>query len=161
MAWIILFILAAFPLMELSVLIDIGSSIGGFQTILLCLLTAGAGMYLVRLQGLQIFAKMQSASLNGEEIGENLIHGFFLMIAGIFLFIPGFITDTFGGLLLIPQVRLGIAKLGILKMVIQRGQYQKRENTGHMRESSVIIEGEYSEHQDIKPTDTTDTVEHK
>lgn len=154
MAWLILLILAAFPLLELSVLINVGGSIGGLQTIMLCLLTAGIGMYLVRLQGLQIFSKMQSASLKGEEIGENLIHGFFLMIAGVFLFIPGFITDTIGGLLLIPYIRLIVARGGLLKMVIHHGhnrhtQWQQRPNS-----NETIIEGEYSEQSDKTINDT-------
>ncbi len=153
MAWIILLILAAFPLLELSVLIDVGSSIGGLQTIFLCLLTAGTGMYLVRLQGLQIFAKMQSATLKGEEVGENLIHGFFLMIAGVFLFIPGFITDIFGGLLLIPVVRIGIAKAGILNIMLHRNRTSNNPNTHNQKpsEPTTIIEGEYSEKPDNNP----------
>ena len=155
MAWIILLILAAFPLLELSVLIDVGGSIGGFQTVLLCLLTAGAGMYLVRLQGLQIFAKMQTASLNGDEVGENLIHGFFLMVAGIFLFIPGFITDAIGGLLLIPHLRLAIAKAGLINMVVQGRQRRKYSNNEQLHQSGdIIIEGEYSEQSNDASKDT-------
>jgi UPF0716 protein FxsA len=155
MAWIILLILAAFPLLELSVLIDVGSSIGGFQTILLCLLTAGIGMSLVRLQGLQVFAKMQTASLNGEEVGENLIHGFFLMVAGIFLFIPGFITDAIGGLLLIPHLRLAIAKAGFINMVVRNKQNRGHHSNSQRRQNDdIIIEGEYSDQSNDAPKDT-------
>ncbi|UTW55443.1 FxsA family protein [Kordiimonas sp. SCSIO 12610] len=135
-------------------LIDVGSSIGGLQTIMLCLLTAGAGMYLVRLQGLQIFSKMQSTALQGEEIGENLIHGFFLMVAGVFLFIPGFITDAIGGILLVPHIRLGIAKLGLLNMVIHRSQQgQNSYSNTKPYNDNIIIEGEYSEHENTQDKD--------
>jgi len=138
MAWIILIILAAIPLTELFILIDVGQSIGGFTTILLCILSAAIGLQLVRLQGLQVFKNMQEATTRGEPVGDNLIHGFFLMLAGVLLFIPGFLTDLIGGLFLIPPLRLFIAKAGLLGAIMKHSNAKSTSGT-------IIIEGEYKD----------------
>lgn len=148
MAWIILLIFIGGPLLELSVLIDVGGEIGAIPTVLLCVLTAAIGLSLVRLQGLKVLRNMQEATQRGEAIGENLVHGFFLLLAGVCLFIPGFVTDTLGALLLIPMVRLFLGKAGLAHVVVRsnmRANWGKP--TSHTRGNSpiggVTIDGEY------------------
>ncbi len=104
----ILFILFVIvPLAELYVLIEVGSGIGGFATITLCLFTAALGGLIIRWQGLQTLVQARQSLLAGEQqqLAEQSLHGLMLVIAGILLFFPGLITDTWGFLLLIPFVR--------------------------------------------------------
>jgi len=95
------------PLLELYVLIEVGSGIGGLLTISICLLTAALGGVIMRRQGLQTMlkAKESLAAAQQHELAEHAMHGVMLVIAGIMLFTPGFITDTLGFLLLLPFVR--------------------------------------------------------
>ncbi len=157
MAWIILLIFIGGPLLELSVLIDVGGEIGAVPTVLLCVLTAAIGLSLVRLQGLKVLQNMQTATQSGQPIGENLIHGFFLLVSGVCLFIPGFVTDAIGGLLLIPFIRLFLGRAGLANMVVRSNMSGRRGSAGFHasgRESSkgVTIDGEYHKEESHNET---------
>jgi len=139
MAWIILLLFVGLPVLELSVLIDVGGEIGALSTVALCFLSAAVGLSLVRMQGIRVFENMKKAAQTGEAIGENLIHGFFLLIAGIFLLIPGFVTDFLGALLLLPFVRLMLGRAGLAQRVVRA-----RAHSANMRSEVTIIDGEFS-----------------
>ena len=98
-----LFILV--PLAELYLLIEVGSGIGGFLTIALCLLTAALGGILVRHQGMRTLLQAKDLVDRGEPPAEQMLHGMMIAISGVMLFLPGFITDLIGFLLLIPMIR--------------------------------------------------------
>jgi len=98
-----LFILV--PLLELYVLIEVGSGIGGLSTIALCLLTAALGGFLIRWQGMSTLIDAQKRMAHGEIPAEHAFHGLMIALAGVLLFIPGFVTDTVGFLLLVPLLR--------------------------------------------------------
>jgi len=106
---ILFFFFVLIPLLELYVLIEVGSGIGGLTTIALCLLTAAVGGMIIRVQGLQTLLQAKK-SMQQHELAEHGLHGVMLVIAGVFLFIPGFITDTLGFLLLVPAVRRWIVR---------------------------------------------------
>jgi len=141
MAWIILLLFIGLPVLELTVLIDVGSEIGALSTIGLCFLSAAIGLSLVRMQGIRVFQNMQKATQTGDAIGENLIHGFFLLIAGVFLLIPGFITDFFGALLLLPFIRILLGRAGLAQMVVRT----RKGGSVNVQADVTIIEGEFSE----------------
>jgi len=105
---ILLLILIGLPIAELLLLIEVGGRIGAIYTVGLVILTAAAGISLVRWQGLSAMARAQaSLDENRLPVGEA-VDGVFLLIAGGFLLFPGFITDAAGLLLLIPIVRRGL-----------------------------------------------------
>jgi UPF0716 protein FxsA len=93
------------PLAELYLLIEVGSGIGGFSTIALCLLTAALGGMLVRHQGMRTFLQAKELMDQGQPPAEQMLHGIMIAISGVLLFIPGFITDLIGFLLLVPLIR--------------------------------------------------------
>lgn len=145
MGLIILLVFVAVPLLELSILIEVGSDIGAVATIALCLLTAGVGLSLIRMQGLKVIADLQAASAEGGPIVEPVIHGFFLLVAGLFLFFPGFMTDALGGLLLIPPIRLMLGRLGIAKAAAKRTQSFRYSRHTESGKASIIIDGDFTE----------------
>ncbi|NWF39415.1 exlusion protein FxsA [Mariprofundus sp. NF] len=98
-----LFILV--PLLELWLLIEVGSGIGGLSTIALCLLTAALGGFLIRYQGVSTLIDAQKRMAHGEAPVDHGFHGVMIALAGVLLFTPGFITDSIGFLLLVPQLR--------------------------------------------------------
>ena len=107
----ILFVLFIFvPLLELYVLIEVGSGIGGLSTIMLCLLTAALGGLLIRWQGMSTLIDAQKRMGHGEIPAEHGFHGLMIAVAGILLFLPGFVTDAIGFLLLLPPLRTFIIK---------------------------------------------------
>jgi len=102
---IIFFLFLVVPLAELYVLIEVGAGIGGVATIALCLLTAAIGGLLVRFQGMQTLIRAQRQMAQGQLPAESGMHGILIAAAGILLFLPGFVTDTIGFLLLFPPIR--------------------------------------------------------
>lgn len=98
------------PIIEMLVLIEVGSIIGGFYTVLLVLLTAAIGVTLLKRQGLRALLsaneKMQAGQMPVAEIAEGMM----LAIAGALLLTPGFVTDAVGFLLLSPGPRNALAR---------------------------------------------------
>ena len=93
------------PLAELYILIKIGSHIGGFNTLLLVLMTTVLGALLARLQGLRTLRQIQLSLSQGQIPAEELIDGVLILFGGILLVIPGVLTDLFALVLLLPFTR--------------------------------------------------------
>lgn len=102
---LLLAVIVGVPLAELYLLIEVGAQIGALPTILLTLLTAVIGTWLVRLQGLGVLARVGRSLAADELPALELLDGALLLIAGLFLLLPGFLTDALGFLLLAPPVR--------------------------------------------------------
>lgn len=98
------------PVIELYLLIKIGSLIGAFNTILLVIVTGAVGAYLARLQGLQAIFRVRTRMQQGEMPAEELLDALIILVAGIVLLTPGLLTDIAGLLLLLPQTRFQFKK---------------------------------------------------
>ena len=90
---------------ELFLLVRVASAIGFFETMALCVLTGVLGGAIVRYQGLQALARVQRELASGRLPADELLGGVALIVVGALLCVPGFITDVFGFLMLIPPVR--------------------------------------------------------
>ncbi|SNY90512.1 UPF0716 protein FxsA [Cohaesibacter sp. ES.047] len=99
------FLLLIVPVLEIGVFIIVGGQIGVVPTLLGIVLTALIGTVLLRQQGFALIAKAQSQMDQGKIPGKELAHGVMLLAAGLLLLTPGFVTDTFGFLLLVPSIR--------------------------------------------------------
>lgn len=93
------------PLIELYLLITIGSYIGALPTIAIVLLTGIAGAWLARMEGLRTFANVQNSLGQGQMPAEAMMDAVLILIAGILLLTPGILTDITGIMLLIPWSR--------------------------------------------------------
>lgn len=102
---IIPILLLIVPIFEIAVFILIGSEIGVLSTLAMILVTAIIGTILLRQQGLGILQRLQSESRSGHIPGRELVHGAMIMVAGILLLTPGFVTDSIGFLLFVPAFR--------------------------------------------------------
>ena len=96
----------AVPLIEIGLFIQIGGAIGLWPTLVIVLLTAIAGTWLVRSQGAQTLRNLQSSFQNTKDPTESLAHGAMILFAGALLLTPGFFTDAVGFLLLFPPFRM-------------------------------------------------------
>lgn len=108
---IILFILfVGVPILEIAAFIKIGGWIGLVPTLLGCVVTAVIGAFLVRLQGFGVLRRAQEALARNELPVGEIAHGAFILVAGVLLMTPGYVTDAMGFLLLVPPVRVAIAQ---------------------------------------------------
>ncbi|GEC93725.1 MULTISPECIES: FxsA family protein [Brevibacillus] len=97
--------------LELWGLITIGSWIGGWNTVVLVILTGILGAWLARQQGMQVFRMVQHQLGRGQMPTDSLIDGVLILIGGILLLLPGFVTDVIGLVFLIPYTRMIIRHL--------------------------------------------------
>ena len=93
------------PVIEIYLFNKIGGSIGALNTVILVILTAFAGAYLARIQGMQTLFRVQTSLRQGIIPKEELMDALLIFVAGIVLLTPGFLTDAFGLLLLYPSTR--------------------------------------------------------
>jgi UPF0716 protein FxsA len=93
------------PIIELYLLIEVGTIIGALNTVILVIATGFAGAWLARLQGMQTMIRVRSSLQQGVMPTEELMDALLIFMAGIVLLTPGFITDAAGLLLLIPETR--------------------------------------------------------
>ncbi len=109
MGMLLLFIFIAVPVIEIGLFIQVGGLLGLFPTLFIVIITAIIGTYLLRQQGLGVLMKLQTEFQSGQLPIKSLIHGAFIVVAGLLLLTPGFFTDFIGFSLFIPQVRLAFA----------------------------------------------------
>lgn len=98
-------LLLLIPLAEIATFVAVGSRIGVLATVGLSIATSLLGGLLMRRQGFGILARLQRESENGGSPGRELAHGAMVLLAGVLLLIPGFLTDALGLLLFVPPVR--------------------------------------------------------
>ncbi len=92
-------------LLEIYVLVSVGESIGGFSTVLLVVITALIGSTLLKQQGWSTMAKAQESMARGQTPAFEMLEGVVILISGVLLLTPGFITDALGLLGLMPWSR--------------------------------------------------------
>lgn len=144
---IILFALIAVPLVEIYLLISVGRVIGAGTTIAVVILTAVAGAWLLRIQGLSTLMKIQQSTAAGKLPAQELIEGLILLITGALLLTPGFFTDAIGFALLVPPIRAWCARR-LLASGIYQAQVRVSQRYGTAQRnarSTHIFEGEYYE----------------
>jgi UPF0716 protein FxsA len=93
------------PIVEIALFLAIGRSIGVGPTILIVLVTAVAGSYLVARQGRQTWDRLTREFTEGTFPAKSLAHGAMILVAGVLLLTPGFLTDAVGFALLFSPVR--------------------------------------------------------
>ena len=101
---IILFIIGI-PLVEIYLMIKIGSVIGAFNTIFLIFFTAVTGIYFAKLAGLSALKSGFSQILKNEIPIYEIVSGAALAFAAALLILPGFATDLLGLLIIFPPTR--------------------------------------------------------
>ena len=141
-----------FPLLELFLLIRVGSSIGAAATLLLVLAGGVLGVLCIRLAGFTTALKVRQRMAQGEMPNNDMLNGLLLVVGGGLLFLPGFISDAMGVLCLLPFVRKWLIKrIGIhmnqsatrsQQFYSQSSTYTEQDQPSEPRQAQ-IIEGEY------------------
>ena len=119
---LLLFIIV--PIVELMLLIKVGTYIGALNTVSIVIGTGVLGAILAKLEGLKTLQGIQRDLELGILPSERLLDGFFIFVGGLLLLTPGFATDILGFLLLVPYTR-SFAKAWILykfRNMIEKGE---------------------------------------
>ena len=135
---VILFIIGI-PLVEIYLMIKVGGAIGAFKTIFLIIFTAITGVYFAKLAGLNAMRSGFGQLVKNEIPVYEIISGAALAFAALLLIFPGFLTDFFGFLLIIPPTRR------ILISSIS-SKFKKKDNN----KNENIIEGNVEENDEDK-----------
>ncbi|MCU9614188.1 membrane protein FxsA [Caldibacillus lycopersici] len=98
-------VLIILPALEIGLLLYSGHHLGIGTTILLIIFTGVVGAYLAKKQGLETIRSVQQQLQYGIPPGEAILDGLCILVGGVLLLAPGFITDCIGFLLLLPFTR--------------------------------------------------------
>ena len=101
----ILLAIILIPIIEIYLLIKIGSQIGAISTILLIFITAIVGVYYAKYEGLNTLKSGFLQLSKNESPTYEVLSGALIAFAAVLLIIPGFLTDIFGFLLIFPITR--------------------------------------------------------
>lgn len=112
----LLLLLIVLPAAEIGVLLYSGKLLGILPTIFMIVLTGIVGAYLAKRQGLKAIREFQEQVSYGIMPGEALLDGICILIGGVLLLTPGFISDVMGFILLAPPTRKPVKWL-IAKML--------------------------------------------
>ena len=107
----LIFFIISIPLIEIYLMIKVGSAIGALNTIFLIFFTAITGVFFARLEGLNTIRSGFKQLLKNEMPIYEIISGATLAFAALLLIIPGFLTDLIGFLLIIPLTRKFFIKI--------------------------------------------------
>ena len=121
------------PALEIFLMIKIGSKIGAIYTVALIFLTAFIGIYYARIQGIQTLRSGILSLYRNEAPIYEILSGASIAIASLLLIIPGFLTDIFGLILLIPLTR---------KLLFKNFFKDKNIDTKDNKKNKKIIDGE-------------------
>lgn len=135
-------------LLELYVIISVGEVIGAFSTVVLVVLTAAIGSFLLKQQGRSTLTRAQQTMLSGQMPAGEMLEGLVLVVSGVLLLTPGFITDFVGLLGLMPFSRQAFIKYLINHFGDKFSRQTSQQNTqrSHPQEPEVL-EGEFWENK--------------
>jgi len=150
---LIVLLFIAFPIAEIALLITVGEKIGVLATLAIVIGTAILGTTLLRTQGFGVLARVNQAMREGEMPVVPVMEGMFLLIAGAFLLTPGLITDTIEFVLLVPPLRIVIARFFLSRMlkgsVVSWQVHSSKEHFGNSPDDNGPFDGQKAERYDL------------
>jgi UPF0716 protein FxsA len=142
--WLLLLFIGI-PLLEIALFIQVGGFLGLWPTLLIVVLTAMAGTYLVRRQGLAQIAEVQRTFEKLNDPTRPLAHGAMILASGLLLLTPGFFTDTVGFALLIPGVRDAVMRYVRSRIEVRSFTMGGAQGQARPPADEGVIEGDYVE----------------
>ena len=148
MALILLVAFIVTPIVEIAVFIEVGGVIGLWSTLAIVIATAAAGTWLLRLQGLSTLRRAQDSMARNELPLHEVFDGLCLLVAGLLLLTPGFVTDAIGLALFVPPFRRAL-RSALHRWLVRSGRidvvfddHGPRDPDGRQ---GPVIEGEYED----------------
>ncbi len=128
----LLFFIIVVPALEIYVFFKVGNVFGALNTVLLIISTAVIGVYFARLEGLNTFKSGLTNLYNKKSPIYEIISGASIALGALLLIIPGFVTDVFGFLLIIPFTRNLL-----IKFIVKKNEIKTKEKS-NVIEAEII-----------------------
>jgi UPF0716 protein FxsA len=116
---IVVLLLVIWPVAELYVLIKVAEAIGILLTLLLLVASWPLGSWALRSQGRAALDRLAAAMAERRPPGREVLDGVLILIGGVLLMIPGFISDAFGAVMLLPPTR-ALVRRGLVRNLRSR-----------------------------------------
>lgn len=107
------------PIVEIAVIIEVGSLIGVLPTIVLLLAESLLGAWILKREGARAWRSLRAAAAAGRMPDRELLDGALVLVGGTLLLTPGFVTDLAGFVLVLPFTRPW-ARVALLRLVTRR-----------------------------------------
>jgi UPF0716 protein FxsA len=128
----------AVPIAEIYVIIQIGHAIGGWQTAVLLLVWSAFGAWLVKREGRRAWSAFRAAAGSGRLPGREVADAALVLVGGVLLLTPGFITDAVGLFLVVPFTR-PLARRLLLRYAARRAVRGADRRSAGVR----VVDGEW------------------
>ena len=135
-----LILLICWPVAEVLVAIKVADAIGVLATVLLLLASWPAGTWALRSQGRAAWRRLADAVAVGRPPGREVLDGALIVVGGVLLIVPGFITDAIGLILLLPPTRAimrGLLVRNLQSRLVLRATRFTRPGTGYDVDSTA------------------------
>ena len=103
--WVLVVAFVVVPLIEIYVLIQVGQVIGAWWTIVMLVVDSMFGAWLIKHEGGRAWRDLRDALNSGRMPATELADGALILVGGTLMLTPGFVTDAFGILLILPFTR--------------------------------------------------------
>lgn len=117
----VLLLFVSLPIIEIAVMLKVGDAIGWLPTLAIVIFTAFIGTYLLRQQGMATLNTARQRLDAGEMPAQQMLEGMLLLVGGVLLLTPGFVTDAFGFACLVPITRHWIAQKIASRSIVSVG----------------------------------------
>lgn len=139
------------PVAEITLLIKVGQQIGALYTASLVVFTAVVGSFMLRQQGLATLFRAQERMQSGQMPIQEMLEGIFLAVGGALLITPGFITDVFGFLCLIPITRKGLVAFAARNVKVHAAASMHQTQFTHMHGSADFRSSGFRSNDSVGP----------
>jgi UPF0716 protein FxsA len=145
LGWLLFVAFVVVPIVEIYVLIQVGQVIGPWWTILLLIADSILGTWLIKHQGGRAWQALRTALDSGRMPAKELADGALILIGGTLMLSPGFVTDAFGILLILPFTRPLFRRLltGVVaRRLVVLGTGPGNATRPEPRSQGTVIQGE-------------------
>ena len=136
---LVFLLLIAVPVLELIVMFKVAGAFGWLETLSVLVLVSFVGAWLVRRQGLSMLMRIQRELSEGAVPTKSVVDGLLLLVAGVLLLTPGFVTDVFGILLVFPPTRIALRTALIRRYRSRIEVYKNAASRGGRMWKRVVI----------------------
>lgn len=166
MLFYLIFAFTVVPLIELYFLFEVADVWGGWNTFMVVLATGIIGGIMAKSQGREVLVNIQQKMATGEFPNDELIQGAMVLVGGVLLITPGFITDATGLILIIPFTRNILVRIArnTFKRAIDKGNakfYSATSGTSSGGKGFTYYYQSYSSTSNEPPAPTRDVTPQK
>ena len=124
--WVLIVLLVALPVLEIWGLILAGRHLGAFPAALLLVFTSVLGVYLAKREWTKVWHAAKIQWQRGEMPAAAVLDGLCVLAGGLLLAVPGFFTDIFGLLMIVPPMRVWFRRglMLLIRRAIERGRFR-------------------------------------